>query len=711
MKVSRPKRKTIFFLFFAGIGLPSLFLAYLAFRGIQNDRALVEKSRLDEHRRLAGLIIREVDENISKVEQTLLDTISNRRGDFQSALIPSLESFKQRHSLVEEVFLLENLERIHYPAAKLLFLPDGGINLFSASDRATSSVGIMEVGEQLEFQQKEYQKALTAYQQAFDQASDPQMKGKLLNAMARVQKKSELFQDAIRSYEILAQNYSEVRVADGIPLGLAARLELGSLFLAGRDSSSSIKTFVDLYRSLIRREWTLEKAQYVFFARNIENSIDDTFSKGPLDSKLQSYKNTFQALAEEEKKQRERTERLLSFQESAAELEARIARDLSESGSVKRLSLDLGKHYYLVSLLDPASGDGNRAKEIWGLLFSPDFLRDNVLHPGLRRQVLSGDTAWAIKGSDGRPILMSDNAPSGAVTVRANFEGNFPNWTLEFSQQNPRLLETFLTSRRGLYFYVFLLIAGILVFGLILTVRTVSRELELAKMKSDFVSTISHEFKSPLTSIRQLAEMLQTGRVPSEERRQEYYDVLLEQSERLTLLTDNVLNLARIEEGRKEYQFEMIDIVSLLREIVTTVQDRVRHEGFFIEVKLEDPLPSVIADRAAITQAVTNLIDNAVKYSGESKRVIVSASDEGASLHIAVRDFGIGIRKEDVDKVFERFFRGGDELTRTVKGSGLGLTLVREIVEAHQGTVYAESEPGKGSTFLIRLPLPKSEER
>jgi signal transduction histidine kinase len=199
--------------------------------------------------------------------------------------------------------------------------------------------------------------------------------------------------------------------------------------------------------------------------------------------------------------------------------------------------------------------------------------------------------------------------------------------------------------------------------------------------------------------------MLQSGRVPSEERRQEYYDVLLEQSERLTLLTDNVLNLARIEEGRKEYQFERVDIAALLREIVTTVQDRVRHEGFFIEVKLEEPLPSVMADRAAITQAVTNLMDNAIKYSDKEKKVEVSSFAEDQNLVIAVKDFGVGIKKEEIDKVFERFYRGGDELTRTVKGSGLGLTLVKEIIEAHRGHVRVESEPEQGSTFSFRLPL------
>jgi signal transduction histidine kinase len=316
-----------------------------------------------------------------------------------------------------------------------------------------------------------------------------------------------------------------------------------------------------------------------------------------------------------------------------------------------------------------------------------------------------------VKGRDGGPALTSENPPTGIVTVRANFASNFPDWSLEFYQPPPRLINTFLLSRQGLYFYMFLLITGILVFGLILTIRAVSHELELARLKSDFVSTISHEFKSPLTSIRQLAEMLHSGRVPSEERRRQYYDVLLEQSERLSLLTENILNLARIEEGRKQFVLEKTDIRTLLQQIVSSIQDRVRHEGFSIELEIKKDLPVIMVDRVAMAQAITNLIDNAVKYSGESKRVVVSASDEGASLHIAVKDFGIGIRREDLDKVFERFFRGGDELTRTVKGSGLGLTLVREIVEAHHGTVYAESEPGKGSAFFITLPLPKREEK
>jgi signal transduction histidine kinase len=198
--------------------------------------------------------------------------------------------------------------------------------------------------------------------------------------------------------------------------------------------------------------------------------------------------------------------------------------------------------------------------------------------------------------------------------------------------------------------------------------------------------------------------MLQSGRVPSEERRQKYYDVLLEQSERLTLLTDNILCLAKIESGRAEFKFEPTDIAALLTEVVTSIQERVRHEGFAIGLEVDEAPLTLEVDRTALSQAVTNLVDNAVKYSGGSREISVSAFVQGPWLTIAVRDFGVGIKSEDLDRVFERFYRAGDELTRTVKGSGLGLTLVKEIVEAHRGTVEVSSEPGKGSVFSLWLP-------
>jgi signal transduction histidine kinase len=707
METSSKKHKRILVLFLFGIGLPSLLLTYLAFRGVQNDRALLEKDRREEHHRIAEMITSSIDRDILQVEQTFLSAIADQLDLSQSALTRSLDNLKDRQPLVEEVFYFQNFEQIQLPTAELLFLPDGSTKPGPTTFQPHSSVRNLRIAQQFEFEQKRYQKALMNYEQAFARVSDRRVKGELLNSIARVQKKSKLLQDAIKTYRTIAQDYDNVLIAGGIPLGLAARLELGSLFLATNDSASAIKTFIELYKDLIHREWTLKRSQYDYFAQLIKKSANDILAKASLTPPLQLYQSTFKMLNSEEKRSRKITEKILTFQESAIRyLQIKVTQnsEISQT-STKRFSLEIGGYTYLVSLISPQTRGSKQHNEIWGLLLDAEYLKNNLLRQVLQRDVSSKGAGWLVRGRDGNTILEAEKKPMGSITVKANFVGNFPPWFVEFYQEEPHLFETFLTSRRGIYFYMFFLIAGILIFGLVFTIRAITHELELAKMKSDFVSTISHEFKSPLTSIRQLAEMLKTKRVSSNERRQRYYDVLLEQSERLSLLIDNILDFSKMEEGRKEFEFEKIDVGELLQETISIIQDRVRHEGFIIQAKLSDPLPSIQADRTTLSQALNNLIDNAIKYSSKVKKVIVHAFKENQYLIIAVQDFGIGIKKEEINKVFERFYRGGDELTRTVKGSGIGLTLVKQIVKAHHGTVHVESEPVNGSTFSIKLPL------
>jgi len=705
METSIHRRRRILLHFLLGIGLPSLLLGYLAFRGIQNDVALLEEERLNEHNAIAQQITESINDKISAVEGAFLDSVANHQEPQQdSAVLRLLERLKSQQPLVEEVFLFESAEHVQLPLAKLLFLSAGSAESLTPQPQPSALL----LGRQYEFQQKRNQEALASYQQVFAQASNHQVKAEALNAIARVQTKSQLLPDAIESYRTIAQDYNDIRLGSGMPSGLVAQLELGALFVAVDDSSSAVQTFIRLYQDLIHAEWTLEKSQYEFFAHQVEDAIDEIFSQ---DTQMQPYQSTFKTLRGEEKKQRGITERLLAFQKNASpNLRAKVPRKMEDShNQVRRFTLEIGEHSYLVSILSGQKGDGNQPNGIWGLLLDSELLKTNLLAPVIRQHASSKDIQWIIRGRNGEAILQSDKPASIPMTVKSSFIGNFPPWSLELYQQAPRLFETLLSSRRGIYLYMFILLAGILIFGLTLTIRIVSHELELGRMKSDFVSTISHEFKSPLTSIRQLAEMLQAGRVPSEERRQRYYDVLLEQSERLSLLIDNILDFARMEEGKKEFEFEMVDIGPLLEELVSTIQQQVRHEEFTVEAEIDAPLPSIQADRAAITQAITNLIDNAIKYSAGAKKIYVRVFKDHQYLIIAVQDFGVGIKPEEIDRVFERFYRGGDELTRTVKGSGLGLTLVKQIVQAHHGSVHVESEPGRGSTFSIRLPLELTE--
>ncbi len=704
MDRSAKKRKKVSLLFFLGIGLPSLLLGYLAFRGIQNDRALFEKRKLDEHRRASESIINSIEQELSRVEQNCLAVIFSRSERDDLSFRSSLKELKSRYPHVEEIFVLRGLDTIHFPAAELLYLPDGAAEQQSSPPRRSSIAGTLRNGQRLEFRQQKHREALSLYQRALDKAEDTRSKGECLNAIARVQKKAGLHEEAAATYRMIVRDYGQIRITNGLPLGLAARMELGSLI---KETPRALEVFVELYRALIQKRWILEKGQYEFFSHSVKTSIEEILSRETLPSQSPVNEESFQNLESAERKEIDRAERLLLFQQSAArDLQAKLPRDRNESPlQARRGIVELGRNAYLVSLLNPPGAPEKDNTEIWGLLFDAKHLKDPILKHALQEHLSPENTSWIVRGRDGRTVLTSEHIPAGSLTVRADFGGNFPDWTLEFYHEDPWHFVTFLTSRRGIYFYMFLLIGGILIFGLILTIRTVNHELELAKMKSDFVSTVSHEFKSPLTSIRQLAEMLQTGRVPSEESRRKYYDTLLEQSERLSLLTENVLNFARMEEGKKEFEFVENDVGMLLNKIVSPIRDRLGHEEFEIELQTDNSLQSVFLDSETIAQAVTNLIDNAVKYSGNSKTVLVKAFRGNGHLVIAVQDFGVGIRKEELGRVFERFYRGGNALTRTVKGSGLGLTLVKRIVEAHRGTVAVKSAPGCGSTFSIRLPF------
>ncbi len=635
--------------------------------------------------------------------KTLSDLYDSGDQDF----IRPLKDFKNRYPLVEETFLFRNADEIHFPAAELLFVPDDSISYPNASSTETFLTDNFRIAQQLEFQQKNYQKAISSYQKVLTQAKDRSLKGNCLNAIARVQKKAELLQNAITSYLSIIQDYSQIRIADGIPLGVAARFELGSLYLDIGDTTSATETFIELTKLMIHREWLLEKAQYLFFSQAVKKSIQDIFSLESIPTEVLDFKETCENLQSEEISRRERTEKLLLFQEkTATDIQAKMPPSIGDSSNpAKRCIVEIGRNVYYFSLLQRGDGKQSSPQDRLGVLLNTSYFKDHMLPKILLNHVPSDKTSWIVLDGQDQPVVTSQNAPSNTLILKTNFAGNFPDWTLEFYYEEPHLFESFLTSRRSIYFYMFLLIGGILIFGLVLTVRAVSHELELARMKSDFVSTVSHEFKSPLTSIRQMAEMLQSGRVPSEERRKKYYDILLEQSERLSLLTENVLSFAKMEEGRDEFDFELVDIVKLLKDLVSTIQDRIRHEGFEIRMELENSLPSLKADSAAISQAITNLIDNAIKYSGGAKKIIVSVYKGDQCLDIAVKDFGVGIKKEEIDRVFDRFYRGGDELIRTIKGSGLGLTLVKQIVEAHHGSVQVESELEQGSTFSIRLPL------
>jgi signal transduction histidine kinase len=242
------------------------------------------------------------------------------------------------------------------------------------------------------------------------------------------------------------------------------------------------------------------------------------------------------------------------------------------------------------------------------------------------------------------------------------------------------------------------------------TIRTALREMKLSAMKNEFVSNVSHELRTPLSSIRVFGEFMRRGRVESQDKVREYGSYIETESRRLTQLINNILDFSRIESGRKVYTFEDADLEEILAGTLATFTVRLRDKGFDVSYQGPDePLPEVEVDPNAIDRAVANLLDNAVKYSDGDRAIKVTLDRNNGDAIISVTDHGIGIPRDEQEKIFERFHRVSTGLVHDVKGSGLGLSLVRHIAESHGGTVSVESEVGSGSTFTIYLPLTRSE--
>ena len=336
-------------------------------------------------------------------------------------------------------------------------------------------------------------------------------------------------------------------------------------------------------------------------------------------------------------------------------------------------------------------------------LRDPDTLRREILETTLG--TLESSTMIAVLDQEGRTVY--SRAPIGDAqrVLSVGFREALPDWRLAV-YQTPGASPRQAVRRQVMLFTGALgVLVGVIVAGIVTTWRLMRRETEMARLKSDFVANVSHDLKTPLSVIRMFAETLEMGRVTDEGRRQEYYRVITREGERLSRLIDNVLDFSRIEGGRQTYAMTPTAVEPLVRATLEAFAYPLAQHGFKVEVSVAADLPEVTMDADAVGQALANLIDNAIKYSGDERAMTVEARVSEGQLVIAVSDRGLGIAHEEQAKIFEKFYRVGRSDTQGRRGSGVGLALVRHIAEAHGGEVTVESAPGEGSRFSLRLPL------
>jgi signal transduction histidine kinase/tetratricopeptide (TPR) repeat protein len=662
---ARPGRHLVL-VFTLTILLPGLVLAIVGIRALLQERALAGQEIRERLDRNAALGAQYLGRELQTWRATL-DAV-DRTGTIDAAALPEWLRQASAEPGAAALVAAGPASASGFGAAGpagVLVWPRGALAYGPGTDApmATTLAPSLAEAERVELRDKDYSRAIALYQPLLARATGHD-RAWLLHRLARTYRKAGRPDEARRTFEALASRTTDhVGV---LPADLVARYELSADDATGGHQDRLTASSLALYRDLVSGQWLLDKSRYLYYA---ETARGWAAAGHPPSGELA---------------------RLVAMDEAKRVLAEAFATGAGTFVIMERKPEDGGRSPHIALVVATRWLQAHR----WPDLFAA-VAGDGV---DVGMVASSGDVLY------GAPPAGTAGPPAGGAFVASRLvqEGGL-SWRVEVRPQHPAAWSADLARRQTVYVTMLAAVLALMSCGTYFTLRVVRREIEIARMKSDFVSTVSHEFRSPLTAIRQLGEMLMRGRVPSDARRQEYYERITHESDRLARVVENLLDFSRMEEGRKTYRFEPVDTSAWLAAVATHFEAQVSQNGHHLVSDIPSRLPEVLADREAISSALDNLLDNAVKYSPApaTVRLDAVAGDDGVT--IRVRDCGIGIAERDRPHVFDRFYRGTDEAARQVKGTGLGLSLVQHIVRAHGGRVTFESKTGEGTAFSVFL--------
>ncbi|PXX98814.1 hypothetical protein DF185_15670 [Marinifilum breve] len=281
----------------------------------------------------------------------------------------------------------------------------------------------------------------------------------------------------------------------------------------------------------------------------------------------------------------------------------------------------------------------------------------------------------------------------------------FPGYQLGI-QMRGNTIEDLVRERTRTNIILLIVMDIILLLAAWFVYKNIRKQIRLNQLKTEFISNVSHEIRTPLALINMYSETLEMGRIPTEEKKMEYYKVINTEANRLSRMVNKILNFSRIERGKREYHFINTNLNTEIENIVANYQQHFDQNGFEIELQLADQIPDIKVDKEAVAEAIINLVDNGMKYSADVKKIELITYMDADCVRVDVKDYGIGIEKKDQPMVFDKFYRvTTGNLAHKAKGSGIGLSIVKHIMEAHHGKVELASEFGKGSCFSLLFPV------
>ncbi|MFC2089020.1 ATP-binding protein, partial [Calditrichota bacterium] len=662
---------TILFLFF--IFIPGLILSYFSIQNIGNQKELTEKRLHEQQNQLAALLAGNFQQQLEQYTTEffyLADSLQNKRNN--QITVPDSLKF------VDIAFVVNKDGKFIRP----YLLPESPA--IQTHPKSASYLKIFSKAEQQEFSKSDLRAAAGTYKKTIKAAGSSHEKATAINGLARVLFKRKLYDQARVQYKILAEQFGDEIDQTGTPFAYYSLHQLNrmNLISPNEQTEKNIKSIlVNLNEDKIPLTNHIEL--------HLKELKDTILNPDQINQKLKSD-----------------VTRLINAIDNKILFANREANLITQylSGALIQPSLPVAKNFIGITgkfedkpvllILNSAPVSGR----IVGFKTDLNFVKKKVLNDISN---LKTEFELEIQIVTKKQLNQTE---SNEFTLIRDLSSLVPAWQILVKPKNLDILNQYITTRRWIYSITLILLIFGMFLGIILVFRDMSREKRLGQLRSDFVSNVTHELKTPLTSIRMFAETMLLGRIKKKKEQQEYLSIIVNESARLTRLINNVLDFSKIEKNKKEYHFELINLSEVIQSAINSMAYWLEEQGFKIEVKIESDIKTK-ADGDAIEQAVLNLLSNAMKYSFKRKEINLEVWTENQSINIQVRDKGIGVAESQQKHIFDKYYRAHSGHQGDKGGAGLGLTVIKHIVEAHQGTIKLKSQVNRGSTFTIVLPV------
>ena len=640
-------------------------LTYFSINNISNLKQLTEKHILEEQRELTSRFFTELE-----------NQIKNITGLHQQKIAPpalftdSLIQTETKHEFIQQSFLFHRDGTFLYPNFSEIAETPAKLN-------KTEQLGAnYSKAEAAEFRENNLARARKFYQSVLKDCQNPDDSARVLISLGRVSMKLDDPKTAFNHYSAIVSNYYGLTDAYGIPFANYALQQ----FTQMRDTTLTRQIF-----NLVLN--CLEKMS--------AGEIPLTYQTADL---LLQFSGEVQFSSRENDTVRARINELvlninrqISFVSSRKnELTKLIQSEKTDNQKKAINSFQLINSFsYTPAELLLVNSDSS---DCWGFLINGEMLLEKVRQQDLQKEM-------QFNYSFSFPAVYSSNNQHHLTSVTL-LNPYFSGRSLQIKLSDENALANIIKRRSWIYGISSVLLLVAMLLGVYLILRDIAREKRLAQLRSDFISNVTHELKTPLTSIYMFTESLLLGRINNSKMQDEYLSIVLKESERLKGMINNILEFSRAEKGTPEYHFTKLNPADVIQSALNEMEYWFEKENFKVHSELDNTI-EVTADREKLKQAFTNLISNAIKFSNSEKRLDVRLYQDDSAILIEFEDKGMGIPEREQLHIFEKFFRADPK--EGISGTGLGLTVVKEIVEAHHGKIHVESQVGKGSKFSIIL--------